>query len=113
MSGYPEIESLFATATPPRSGSTGWYDACELLRVSVGSRLRDTFGRGFLVEVYGDEVGLILRVRGDGYGVGPWSVDCSLDSQSPLGPQIEAILPHVKERVTATYLGDAPKDTPD
>ena len=73
MFSYNGIEALFAKSTPPRAGSTEWYDACDLLATAVKGRLRERFKRGFHVEVYGDEVGLILRIRGDGYGVEPWS----------------------------------------
>ena len=73
MEAHKKIERLFKRAKPPVSGSTTWYDACDLLSVAVKQRLRRRFKRGFQVEVYGDEVGVILRVRGDGYGVDPWN----------------------------------------
>ena len=104
MQAYSEIESLFARSKPPLAGSTDWYDACDLLSVAVKGRLREKFKRGFQVEVYGDEVGLILRVRGDGYGVGPWSVDRALDYREPLMMQVEAVMPAIEEQVAAKYL---------
>ena len=106
MEAYREIEGLFAKAKPPLAGSTGWYDACDLLAVAVKQRLRAKFKRGFQVEIYGDEVGLILRVRGDGYGVGPWSVDRALDYREPLMLQVEEVLPAIEEQVAAKYVRD-------
>ena len=106
MNGYREIESLFSKAKPPLAGSTGWYDACDLLAVAVKQRLRKQFKRGFQVEVYGDEVGLILRVRGDGYGVGPWSVDRALDYREPLMQQVEEMIPAVAAEVAEKYVHD-------
>ncbi len=104
MFEYSEAEQMFRTATPPRTGSTGWYDACEMVATEVKRRLRERFGRGFPVDVYGDEVGLILRVRGDGYGVEPWSVDRTLDPNAPLGPQVFAVLEAVGAKVEETYV---------
>jgi hypothetical protein len=98
------IEGLFAKARPPRAGSTEWYDACDLLGTELKRRLRERFGRGFAVEVYGDEVGVILRVRGDGYGARPWSVDRPLDPHAPLDPQVEAALSEVEGYVRERYL---------
>lgn len=103
MFTYNGIESLFAKATPPRAGSTEWYDACDMLATAVKGRLRERFQRGFHVEVYGDEVGLILRVRGDGYGVGPWSVDRALDNSAPLGDQVDDAVEAVAARVAEAY----------
>ena len=103
MSRYRYIESLFLSAKPPRAGSTSWYDACDLLTTAIKERLRERFGRGFQVEVYGDEVGLILRVRGDGYGVGPWSVDRTLDPHEPLEVQVDRVLPAIEESVADKY----------
>lgn len=104
MYTYQEIETLFEAATPPRAGSTGWYDACDLLATAVKDRLRRQFDRGFHVEVYGDEVGLILRVRGDGYGVGPWSVDRTLRTDRSMQPQIDEALTAVAGCVEAAYI---------
>ena len=106
MFEYSEAEQMFRSATPPRSGSTGWYDACELVATEIKRRLRERFGRGFPVDVYGDEVGLIVRVRGDGYGVEPWSVDRTLDPDASLGPQMFAVMEAVERQVAATYVGD-------
>ncbi len=106
MFTYSEIESQFAGATPPRSGSTSWYDACDLLGTAIKEKLRESFGRGFHVEVYGDEVGLILRVRGDGYGLGPWSVDRTLDTSEPMAPQVDAALSAVRDKVKSAYVKD-------
>ena len=103
MFTYNGIEALFAKSTPPRSGSTEWYDACDLLATAVKGRLRELFERGFHVEVYGDEVGLILRVRGDGYGVGPWSVDRAISLDSPLNPQVDDAVATVALRVAEAY----------
>ncbi len=103
MFTYNGIEGLFAKATPPRAGSTEWYDACDMLATAVKGQLRERFDRGFHVEVYGDEVGLILRVRGDGYGVGPWSVDRALDASVPLAEQVEAAVEAVAVRVSEAY----------
>ena len=100
---YDDLQRRFAAARPPRAGSTDWYDACDLLATEVKRRLRERFGRGFAVEVYGDEVGLILRVRGDGYGAGPWSVDRALDPAASLQEQVDAVLPAVDEHVQARY----------
>lgn len=106
MFTYTEIESLFATATPPRAGSTSWYDACDQLGTAVKDKLRETFGRGFHVEVYGDEVGLILRIRGDGYGVGPWSVDRSFDPARPMSDQVTEAIAAVKQHVANAYVSE-------
>lgn len=106
LATYHEIEQQFAVSTPPRAGSTSWYDACDMLAISIKDKLRERHGRGFLVEVYGDEVGLILRVRGDGYGIGPWSVDRTLCTDEPMGPQVSAALDAVSEQVSATYVRD-------
>jgi len=106
MNRYSEIEDLFDDARPPRSGSTTWYDACDLLTTAIKARLRERFRRGFSVEVYGDEVGLIVRVRGDGYGVGPWSVDRALDFREPLERQIEELVPAVESSVAENYCHD-------
>lgn len=103
MFTYNGIEGLFAKSTPPRAGSTEWYDACDMLATAVKGRLRERFQRGFHVEVYGDEVGLILRVRGDGYGVGPWSVDRALDSSVPLAEQVDQAIEAVAVRVAEAY----------
>ncbi|MEC8496312.1 MAG: hypothetical protein VXZ39_15395 [Planctomycetota bacterium] len=103
---YHEIEQQFAVATPPRAGSTSWYDACDLLAVGIKEQLRERHGRGFHVEVYGDEVGLILRVRGDGYGLGPWSVDRTLATDEPMGPQVADALRAVDAQVRRTYVRD-------
>ena len=70
-SPFDAIESQFAVATPPRAGSTSWYDACDLLASAVKGGLRARFGRSFHTEVYGAEVGLIVRVRGEGCGARP------------------------------------------
>ncbi len=102
-SGAPAITALFAEATPPRAGSTSWYDACDLLATDLKARLRASLGRGFHVEAYGDEVGVILRVRGDGYGLDPWSVDGTLDPAAPLEPQLEALSREVEARVRTVY----------
>lgn len=104
MFTFHEIEQTLAKATPPRAGSTGWYDGCDLLATAVKERLRERHGRGFLVEVYGDEVGLILRVRGDGYGLGPWSVDRTLTLDEPLGPQVDEAVRAVSAKVKETYV---------
>ena len=106
MNRYSEIEGLFLTAKPPRAGSTSWYDACDLLTIAVKERLREKFGRGFQVDVYGDQVGLILRVRGDGYGVGPWSVDRTLDPNEALAQQVDDVLPSIEACVAEKYLRD-------
>ncbi|QDV09228.1 hypothetical protein Poly30_47850 [Planctomycetes bacterium Poly30] len=103
MFSYNGIEALFARSTPPRAGSTEWYDACDMLATAVKGRLRERFQRGFHVEVYGDEVGLILRVRGDGYGVNPWSVDRALDNGAPLAEQVDAAVEAVADRVNELY----------
>lgn len=100
------IESLFASSTAPRAGSTSWYDACDLCATELKARLRDRMGRGFQVEVHGDEVGLILRVRGDGYGVDPWSIDMTADPNVALAPQLEAVVDRVQERASKTYRGE-------
>ncbi|MFT5732461.1 MAG: hypothetical protein ACJA2W_001057 [Planctomycetota bacterium] len=103
MFTYNGIEALFAKSTPPRAGSTEWYDACDMLATAVKGRLRERFDRGFHVEIYGDEVGLILRVRGDGYGVGPWSVDRALDSNASLSDQVDEAVEAVAVRVAEAY----------
>lgn len=104
MFTYDEIEALYGEATPPRAGSTTWYDACDLLATAVKDRLRSRFGRGFQVEVYGDEVAVILRIRGDGYGAAPWSVDRALDAGAPMGPQVDEALAAVQRHVDETYV---------
>lgn len=106
MFEFHEAEQLFRTATPPRAGSTGWYDACDLVATEIKRRLRERFERGFPVDVYGDEVGLIVRVRGDGYGVTPWSVDMSFDAGKPLGPQTATLIDRVDREVAAAYVVD-------
>ncbi|MEM6569920.1 MAG: hypothetical protein AAF957_16030 [Planctomycetota bacterium] len=106
MFEYSEAEQLFRVATPPRAGSTTWYDACELVATEVKRRLRERFGRGFPADVYGDESGLIVRVRGDGYGVEPWSVDRTLDPNEPIGPQVLVLLEAVDRQVSRTYVRD-------
>lgn len=103
MFTYQGIEALYARSTAPRAGSTEWYDACDLLATAVKGGLRERFDRGFHVEVYGDEVGLILRIRGDGYGANPWSVDRSLLPGEPLAPQVEEALREVEVRVAEAY----------
>ena len=107
MFTYHGIEALFARSTPPRTGSTEWYDACDMLATAVKGRLRERFQRGFHVEVYGDEVGLILRVRGDGYGVSPWSVDRALDNGAPLAEQVDEAVEAVAVKVAAAYARQA------
>ena len=104
---FAEIEQLFATARPPRAGSTSWYDACDLLAIRVKQGLRERFERGFQVEVYGDEVGVILRIRGDGYGAKPWSVDRALLPTDSLESQLTATLDEVEARVRDSYVNDA------
>jgi len=104
MDANLKIERLFKRAKAPVSGSTTWYDACDLLSVAVKQRLRKRFKRGFQVEVYGDVVGLILRVRGDGYGVDPWSVDRAIDYRAPLTPQLDEIMPAIEAQVAETYI---------
>ena len=54
----------------------------------------------------GDEVGLILRIRGDGYGVGPWSVDRTLSTETPMQPQIDEALEAVARCVEAAYINE-------
>ena len=103
MFTYHGIEALFAKSTPPRSGSTEWYDACDLLATAVKGKLRERLGRGFNVEVYGDAVGLILRVRGDGYGVGPWSVDRAINLDTALDEQVDEAIAAVAAQVAETY----------
>lgn len=103
MFSYNGIEALFAKSTPPRAGSTEWYDACDLLATAVKGRLRERFKRGFHVEVYGDEVGLILRIRGDGYGVEPWSVDRAVNLEGSLPDQVDETIELVAVRVAETY----------
>ncbi|MFT4540591.1 MAG: hypothetical protein ACI841_000413 [Planctomycetota bacterium] len=104
MTNYSEIEKQFAGARPPRAGSTSWYDACDQFATQVKTRLRERFGRCFLVEAYGDEVGLILRVRGDGYGAKPWSVDRGVDFGRPLAAQIESAIDEVAVCVRENYV---------
>jgi len=58
------------------------------------------------VHVYGDEAGRIVRVRGDGYGVHPWSVDMAFDATKPLGPQTATLLDRVEREVAAAYAVD-------
>ena len=106
MFEFHEAEDLLRTATPPRAGSTSWYDACDLVATEIKRRLRERFGRGFPVDVYGDEVGLIVRVRGDGYGVTPWSVDLPFDPARPLAPQTAALMEQVDREVAAAYVVD-------
>ncbi|MDB4561740.1 MAG: hypothetical protein P8R43_02435 [Planctomycetota bacterium] len=106
MFEFHEAEELLRTATPPRAGSTSWYDACDLVATEIKRRLRERFERGFPVDVYGDEVGLIVRVRGDGYGVTPWSVDLPFDPAKPLAPQTAALLGRVDREVAAAYVVD-------
>ncbi len=103
MFTYNGIEALFAQSTPPRAGSTQWYDACDLLATAVKGRLRELFDRGFHVEVYGDEVSVILRVRGDGCGVEPWSVDRSINLEVPLDEQVNEAVAAVAIRVAEAY----------
>ena len=106
MFEFHEAEQMLRTATPPRTGSTSWYDACDLVATEIKRRLRERCDRGFPVDVYGDEVGLIVRVRGDGYGVHPWSVDMAFDATKPLGPQTATLLDRVEREVTAAYAVD-------
>lgn len=101
---YQSIERLFESARPPVAGSTDWYDACDLLATGIKNRLREKFRRGFQVEVYGDQVGLIVRVRGDGYGVDPWSVDRSLSYREPLLLQVEEVVKGVAGKVAEKYV---------
>ena len=51
-------------------------------------------------------MGLIVRVRGDGYGVTPWSVDLPFDPAKPLAPQTAALLGRVDREVAAAYVVD-------
>ncbi len=113
MTSYADIEKQFAAARPPRAGSASWYDACDLPGTQAKSRLREPFERGFHAEVYGDEVGLILRVRGDGYGAKPWSVDRALVIGDAFEAQIAEVLDEVAERVRDSYVGDAPAPSGD
>ena len=106
MFEYSEAEQLFRAATPPRAGSTSWYDACDMVATELKRRLRERFGRGFPVDVYGDEVGVIVRIRGDGYGVEPWSIDRTLDPHAPLAPQTLAVIEAVERVVSKTYVRD-------
>ena len=103
MFTYNGIEALFAKSTPPRAGSTEWYDACDLLATAVKGRLREIFERGFHVEVYGDEVSVILRVRGDGCGIEPWSVDRSINLDLALEAQVSEAVAAVALRVAEAY----------
>lgn len=101
---FEEIESLLATATPPRAGSTGWYDACDLFATAIKEGLRERFGRGFRTEVHGDEVGLIARVSGDGFGARPWSVDLALPLDGDLAEGIARVLDAVEAEVADAYV---------
>ena len=101
---YQSIEQLFERAQPPVAGSTDWYDACDLLATGIKSRLREKLRRGFQVEVYGDQVALIVRVRGDGYGVDPWSVDRCLNYREPLLLQVEDVVKDVTAHVADKYV---------
>ncbi|MEM6673604.1 MAG: hypothetical protein AAF726_12230 [Planctomycetota bacterium] len=106
MSEYADAERMFRGATPPRAGSTSWYDACDLLATEIKRGLRERFGRGFPVEVYGDEVGLIVRIRGDGYGASPWSVDRSFDPHGALAPQVAGLIEVVDREIASVYVRD-------
>ena len=60
---------------------------------------------GFLVEVYGDEVGLIVRVRGDAQG-DALGVDLPFGAARPLAPRTAALLGWVDREVAAAYVVD-------
>lgn len=106
MFEFHEAEELLRTATPPRAGSTSWYDACDLVATEIKRRLRERFERGFPVDVYGDEVGLIVRVRGDGYGVTPWSVDLPVHPPQERRRLRGERLGGVEREVDAAYVVD-------
>jgi len=35
MFEFHEAEQMLRTATPPRAGSTSWYDACDLVAPEI------------------------------------------------------------------------------